>query len=56
MRVGYGLESCTSEIEVSSSLVLNGRPITLIDTPGFDDTTRNEAEILGLIADYMAAL
>ncbi|THH21431.1 hypothetical protein EUX98_g8388 [Antrodiella citrinella] len=54
LRVGYGLESCTSDVEVSTSLVLNGRPVTLIDTPGFDDTTKNEAEILRLIAEFLA--
>ncbi|KAH8092659.1 P-loop containing nucleoside triphosphate hydrolase protein [Cristinia sonorae] len=55
LKVGYGLESCTSDVEVSTSLVLNGRLVTLIDTPGFDDTVKSEAEILRLIADFLAA-
>jgi hypothetical protein len=29
--------------------------VTLIDTPGFDDTDRTDADILKLIADYLAA-
>lgn len=55
MKVGYGLESCTSDVEVSTSLVMNNRLVTLIDTPGFDDTVKSEAEILRLIADFLAA-
>ncbi|TCD63556.1 hypothetical protein EIP91_005227 [Steccherinum ochraceum] len=55
LKVGYGLESCTADVEVSSSLVLDGRLVTLIDTPGFDDTQKSEAEILRLIADFLAA-
>ncbi|THH21432.1 hypothetical protein EUX98_g8387 [Antrodiella citrinella] len=55
LNVGYGLESCTSNVETSTSLVLNGRLVTLIDTPGFDDTIKGEAEILRLIADFLAA-
>jgi predicted GTPase len=27
--------------------------VTLIDTPGFDDTDRTDADILKLIADYL---
>jgi len=34
---------------------LNNRLVTLIDTPGFDDTVKSEAEILRLIADFLAA-
>ena len=54
-RVGYGLESCTSEVQVASPFLLDGRMVTLIDTPGFDDTVKTEAEILRLIADFLAA-
>ncbi|KAH9942741.1 hypothetical protein B0H21DRAFT_823964 [Amylocystis lapponica] len=45
LRVGYGLESCTSEIELAQ-FELGGQLITLIDTPGFDDTQRTQADIL----------
>ncbi|KAF7793712.1 hypothetical protein EIP86_004828 [Pleurotus ostreatoroseus] len=54
LRVGYGLESCTSEVQVGSPFLLDGKTVTLIDTPGFDDTTKTEAEILKLIADFLA--
>ncbi|GJE89827.1 P-loop containing nucleoside triphosphate hydrolase protein [Phanerochaete sordida] len=54
LNVGYGLESCTSEVEVTSPFLLDGKMITLIDTPGFDDTVKTEAEILRLIADFLS--
>lgn len=33
---------------------LGGKAITLIDTPGFDDSERTDADILSLVATYMA--
>ena len=55
LQVGYGLESCTSEVQVASPFMLDDKMVTLIDTPGFDDTVKTEAEILRLIADFLAA-
>ncbi|KAH0832406.1 hypothetical protein J3R83DRAFT_13442 [Lanmaoa asiatica] len=37
-----------------SSFFLDGRTVTLIDTPGFDDTTRSDTDILKSITDYLA--
>ena len=34
---------------------LNGQDITLLDTPGFDDTERTDADVLTLIADFLGA-
>lgn len=31
-----------------------GRLITLIDTPGFDDSDRSDTDILNLVAGYLA--
>ncbi|EKM58577.1 uncharacterized protein PHACADRAFT_253025 [Phanerochaete carnosa HHB-10118-sp] len=53
-EVGYGLESCTSEVDVAAPFMLDGKPVTLIDTPGFDDTVKTEAEILRLIAEFLS--
>ncbi|KAM6490523.1 P-loop containing nucleoside triphosphate hydrolase protein [Amanita muscaria] len=53
--VGGGLQSCTSQIQVSSPFLLNGRLVTLIDTPGFDDTQRSDSEILNSIASHLAS-
>ncbi|CAL1717341.1 unnamed protein product [Somion occarium] len=54
LAVGKGLESCTSEVQVSQPFEIEGRIVTLIDTPGFDDTVKSEAEILRLITRFLA--
>ena len=54
LPVGRGLESCTSEVRTSRPFLLNGRIVTLIDTPGFDDTTRSDTDILSSIAAYLS--
>ena len=51
---GSRLASVTQDITVISSVVKD-RPCVLVDTPGFDDTVKSEAEILRLIADFLAA-
>ncbi|KAE9398537.1 hypothetical protein BT96DRAFT_957543 [Gymnopus androsaceus JB14] len=55
MVVGKGLESCTAVVASSKQFQLNGRTVVLIDTPGFDDTNRSDAEILGDISVYLTA-
>jgi len=42
----------TSEVE-PFEFEYGGHKITLIDTPGFNDTTRSETEVLKAIADYL---
>ncbi|KIK46994.1 hypothetical protein CY34DRAFT_35664, partial [Suillus luteus UH-Slu-Lm8-n1] len=54
LPVGHGLESCTNEVRTSRPFVVNGRVVTLIDTPGFDDTTRSDTDILAMIAAYLS--
>ncbi|KAJ6513035.1 P-loop containing nucleoside triphosphate hydrolase protein [Mycena sanguinolenta] len=53
-RVGNSLQSCTNTVQVAPRFQLNGRWVTLIDTPGFDDTTRSDTEILTQIAAFVA--
>ena len=48
------LESCTAEVQVTDKFTLDHRPVTLIDTPGFDDTSKTDTEILRLIALFLA--
>lgn len=36
------------------TFTLDGQTVTLIDTPGFDDSDRSDADILTLVANYMA--
>jgi flagellar biosynthesis GTPase FlhF len=54
LRVGRGLQSCTSIVQVAQPFELDGRSVTLIDTPGFDDTTKSDADILRMIAAFLA--
>ena len=54
LRVGMELESCTAEVQLSDKFTLDDRPVTLIDTPGFDDTSKTDTEILKLIALFLA--
>jgi hypothetical protein len=51
-ETGGGLESTTEEAECEY-MVLNGVPVTLIDTPGFDDTYLTEAQVLKNISSYL---
>lgn len=53
LRVGDGLESCTTEVQLSIPFELGGRLVELIDTPGFDDTSKSDADILNMIATYL---
>ncbi|KAJ7859152.1 hypothetical protein B0H14DRAFT_2747238 [Mycena olivaceomarginata] len=55
LRVGSSLQSCTTTVQVASPFKLDGRWISLIDTPGFDDTSRSDTEILTQIASFLAA-
>jgi GTP-binding protein EngB required for normal cell division len=50
--VGDGVKSCTATISIHTAF-LEGRNVYLIDTPGFDDTTRTDTEILGEIAAWL---
>ncbi|KIP01782.1 hypothetical protein PHLGIDRAFT_326849, partial [Phlebiopsis gigantea 11061_1 CR5-6] len=52
--VGEGLLSCTPEVQTSPPFELDGHRVTLIDTPGFDDTLKTDTEILKLISTFLA--
>ncbi|KIK25749.1 hypothetical protein PISMIDRAFT_96418, partial [Pisolithus microcarpus 441] len=54
LPVGRGLESCTVDVQMSKPFYLDQRMVTLIDTPGFDDTNRKERDILTHISAYLA--
>ena len=59
MKVGRGLTSCTGELEAAvlepayDDPILKEFRITIVDTPGFDDTYKQDAEILNKIADWL---
>ncbi|KAJ3559128.1 hypothetical protein NM688_g527 [Phlebia brevispora] len=54
LPVGTGLKSCTSKVETCASFQLGNRLITLVDTPGFDDTNVSDTDILKMIAVYLS--
>ena len=47
--------SCTSEVAYSNCTI-DGRRVILIDTPGFDDTTISDTDILKMIALYLSTM
>jgi len=53
--IGKGLNSCTDVVQVSDPFELDGRKVTLIDTPGFDDTTKSDTDVLRIISEYLAS-
>ena len=54
LQVGVSLESCTDEVQLANEFTLDGRRVVLIDTPGFDDTTKSDTDVLKMIADFLA--
>ena len=63
MEVGHDLKSCTNKLQhafielshISKHQELKGRRIVIVDTPGFDDTTVDDSEILRRIAVWLAS-
>lgn len=51
-----GLESCTNEVQTSQSFMLDGKRVVLVDTPGFDDTTKSDTDVLKMIAAYLQTM
>jgi hypothetical protein len=54
LAVGAGLKSCTSKVETAQTFELFDKLVTLVDTPGFDDTTVSDTDILKMIAVYLS--
>ncbi|KAI1637844.1 P-loop containing nucleoside triphosphate hydrolase protein [Biscogniauxia mediterranea] len=55
LETSSSLKSCTKSIS-SASLTLEGRTVILIDSPGFDDTEIQDADILKEFAEYLRKL
>ncbi|RSL49414.1 hypothetical protein CEP54_012460 [Fusarium duplospermum] len=55
VKEGHGLESETAECQAVQILLDDEekRSITVVDTPGFDDTNRPQGEILADIAEFL---
>ena len=52
--MGDGLRSTTSTIGHSRVFNVGDTPVSLIDTPGFDDSEKSDVEILEIIAAYLS--
>ncbi|KZP03910.1 hypothetical protein FIBSPDRAFT_443279 [Athelia psychrophila] len=53
LRIGDGLESCTDTMSATAPFDFQGRKVVLFDTPGFDDTTKSDTDILKMIAIFL---
>ncbi|KAH9925223.1 P-loop containing nucleoside triphosphate hydrolase protein [Fomitopsis serialis] len=52
LEVGTGLRSCTKDIGVAYCMMGDAK-VVLIDTPGFDDTTKSQADVLEDIGRFL---
>ncbi|CAE6459426.1 unnamed protein product [Rhizoctonia solani] len=53
MRIGRGLKSCTQKVEPTTMFTVDGKPVVVVDCPGFDDTYLSETEILKSLAGFL---
>ena len=44
----------TVEVQRADEFTLDGRRVVLIDTPGFDNTSMSDTEVLKMIASFLA--
>lgn len=49
-----GLGSSTTEVQLAEEFTVDGKRVILIDTPGFDDVSKSDADILKTIAAFLA--
>ena len=56
LKIGSSSKPCTTEVQLASEFTLDGRSVTLVDTPGFDGTTKNRVEVSIMIADFLARM
>ncbi|RFN48650.1 putative zinc finger c2h2 [Fusarium flagelliforme] len=54
VTVGDGLQACTDKVEVYSFKYSPGVTIHLVDTPGFDDTNRQDSDVLRDISAWLS--
>ncbi|KAK4450499.1 GTP-binding protein A [Podospora aff. communis PSN243] len=52
VKIGHGVDPCTQD-PLAVTFEMGDQSIVLIDTPGFDDDTRSDVEILRDIAEWL---
>jgi len=55
IKVGHGIQSETNEVQPVSWNTENGTRVTLVDTPGFDDSRdgMTDVKVLNMIATFL---
>ncbi|KAL4243305.1 hypothetical protein ABKN59_011304 [Abortiporus biennis] len=53
LLVGENLASCTSDVQFSHQFDFEGRKVTLVDTPGFDDTLKSDSQVFEIICQWL---
>ncbi|CAE6491248.1 unnamed protein product [Rhizoctonia solani] len=56
LQIGHDLPSCTKAVQAGPVFSIEGRAVQLFDTPGFDDTTLTDTEILQQIVEFLLNL
>jgi GTP1/Obg family GTP-binding protein len=56
LEVGHDLKSSTKQVQAGPIFQLDGRNVQLFDTPGFDDTTLTDTQILKGIAVFLEGM
>ena len=54
LPTGIGSKRCTTDVKLANEFTLDGRTISLIDTPAFDDASKSDTKILNIIAAFLA--
>jgi GTP-binding protein EngB required for normal cell division len=54
-EIGDSLESCTKEVESFTFMYSDKIRVHLVDSPGFDDTNKSDADVLKDISNWMAS-
>ena len=52
-NIQIGMNSAAG-VQLSDEFVLDGKVVTLVEIPGFGDTSSNDTEILDIIATFLA--
>ncbi|KAF8712399.1 50S ribosome-binding GTPase, partial [Rhizoctonia solani] len=56
LQIGHDLPSCTKAVQAGPVFFINDRAVQIFDTPGFDDTTLTDTEILRSISEFLLRL